>query len=49
MLYALYIVTALILFQYAQDSTRHLYVRIMSFWASIGCVTELICRIYGWY
>lgn len=49
MLCALYIITALILFGYWLDDTRHIYVRIISLWASIGCVTELICRIYGWY
>lgn len=49
MLYALYLITALILFGYFQDETRHFYVRIISLWASIGCVVEMICRIYGWY
>lgn len=49
MLYALYLVTALILFSYYKDETRHLYVRIFSLYASVGCAVEMICKIFGWY
>lgn len=49
MLYVLYIVTALILFSYFLDKKRHVYVRIFSLYASVSCVVEMTCKIFGWY
>lgn len=49
MLYALYLITALILFYYFNDNSRHIYIRIFSLYSSIGCIVELICKIYGFY
>ena len=49
MLYLLYITTALILFTYFLDKSRHIYVRIFSLYASVGCSVEMICKMYGFY
>ena len=49
MLYGLYLVTALILFSYFKDETRNIYVRLFSLYSSIGCVVEMVCKMYGYY